>query len=344
MSPDDDGTQEHQLSKRGHHHLGRHTGAPELRVGIEPEDLTLCLVLIAGAEVRVPDDLAAAFYDKHALEVEAGISQDTNPAWSDGHPQAQEVRSSRRARRIALFLCGSMCLTHLFGVVRRGMSHELGTGHPLYFRLLIEDIQGVRPPKKRGVPEHCRISGAPLPMTSLAAEWVRTSGTEKLPRSTNTTYTYESVPSVVDPMVDLLVEFAGGGPVLEFAIGTGRIALPLSARGVPVYGIELSPHMVEQLQRKPGAEAIAVVIGDMAKERLSGSFELVYVVANSIMNLTTQDEQLEVFANAAAHLAPGGHFVVELIVPQLRRVPLRRPAGSSRWIPTTWASRLLTTT
>ncbi len=122
-------------------------------------------------------------------------------------------------------------------------------------------------------------------------------------------------------MVDLLVELAGGGPVLEFAVGTGRIAIPLSAHGVPVYGIELSPHMVEQLQRKPGAEAIVVVVGDMAKARLSGSFELVYVVANSIMNLTTQEEQLEVFANAAAHLAPGGHFVVELIVPQLRRVP-----------------------
>src|ERR1700677_3558251 len=135
------------------------------------------------------------------------------------------------------------------------------------------------------------------------------------------TYAYEAVPSVVDPMVDLLVEFAGGGLVLEFAVGTGRIALPLSARGLPVHGIELSPHMVEQLQQKPGAEAIVVVIGDMAKERLPGSFELVYVVANSIMNLTTQEEQLEVCANAAAHLAPGGHFVVELMVPQLRRVP-----------------------
>jgi SAM-dependent methyltransferase len=127
------------------------------------------------------------------------------------------------------------------------------------------------------------------------------------------TYAYESVPSVVDPIVDLLVEFAGAGPVLEFAIGTGRIAFPLSARGVPVYGIELSPHMVEQLQKKPGAEAITVVIGDMA---------------NSLMNLTTQEEQLEVFANAAAHLAPGGHFVVELIVPQLRRVP----PSESAWI------------
>ncbi len=136
------------------------------------------------------------------------------------------------------------------------------------------------------------------------------------------TYAYEAVPSVVDPMVDLLAELAGGGAALEFAVGTGRIALPLSARGVPVSGIELSPHMVEQLQRKPGAEAVSVVIGDMAKERLSDVFTLVYVVANSLMNLTTQEEQVAVFANAAAHLAPGGHFVVELIIPQLRRVPL----------------------
>jgi Methyltransferase domain len=135
------------------------------------------------------------------------------------------------------------------------------------------------------------------------------------------TYAYESVPSVVDPMVDLLAEFAGGGLVLEFAVGTGRIALPLRTRGVPVSGIELSPHMVEQLRRKPGAEGIPVVIGDMAKERVAGSFALVYVVANSIMNLTTQEEQLEVFTNAAAHLESGGRFVVELIVPQLRRVP-----------------------
>jgi SAM-dependent methyltransferase len=135
------------------------------------------------------------------------------------------------------------------------------------------------------------------------------------------TYASESDPSVVDPMVDLLVEFADRGPVLEFAVGTGRIALPLSTRGVPVHGIELSPHMVEQLRSKPNSEAIAVTIGDMAKVRVAGSFELVYVVANSIMNLTTQEEQLGVFANAAAHLAPGGHFVVELIVPQLRRVP-----------------------
>ena len=99
-----------------------------------------------------------------------------------------------------------------------------------------------------------------------------------------------------------------GGRALEFVVGTRRIALPPSARGVTVYGIELSPHMVDQLQRKPGAEAIAVVIGDMAKERLAGSVNLRYVVANSITNLTTQEEQLGVFVNAAAHLAPAWPF------------------------------------
>jgi hypothetical protein len=136
------------------------------------------------------------------------------------------------------------------------------------------------------------------------------------------TYAWQSDPSVVDPMVDLLVQFAGRGLVLEFAVGTGRVALPLSARGVGVHGIELSPHMVEQLRRKPGAEAVAVVIGDMVATRVPGDFALVYVVANSMMNVTTQEEQLAVVANAASHLVSGGHFVVELIVPQLRRVPL----------------------
>jgi SAM-dependent methyltransferase len=137
----------------------------------------------------------------------------------------------------------------------------------------------------------------------------------------DTTYARLAEPSVVAPMVDLLFELARGGPVLEFAVGTGRIALPLSARGVAVHGIELSPHMVEQLRRKPGAQAVQVVIGDMTRERMSENFQLVYVVANSIMNVTTQEEQLAVCANAADHLTPGGHFVVELIVPQLRRVP-----------------------
>lgn len=133
-------------------------------------------------------------------------------------------------------------------------------------------------------------------------------------------------PEVVDPMVGLLAELGGEGPVLEFAVGTGRIALPLSARGMPVHGIELSPHMVERLRAKPGADAVHVVVGDMTETRLSESFTLVYVVANSIMNVTTQDEQIAVFANAAAHLASGGRFLVELIVPQLQRVP-RSEAG-----------------
>ncbi len=135
------------------------------------------------------------------------------------------------------------------------------------------------------------------------------------------TYAALAEPSVVDPMVDLLAALAGDGAALEFAVGTGRIALPLSARGTPVRGIELSPDMVEQLRRKPGGDAVPVTIGDMTSTRLPDRFELVYLVANSIMNVTTQEEQIAVFSNAAAHLVIGGHFVIELIVPQLRRVP-----------------------
>jgi SAM-dependent methyltransferase len=135
------------------------------------------------------------------------------------------------------------------------------------------------------------------------------------------TYRAEFERSVLSPMVDLLARLAGGGPALEFAAGTGRVALPLSARGIAVTGVELSPHMAEQMLAKPGADAVPVTIGDMTTTRVPGSFALVYLVANTIMNVTTQDEQLAVFANAAAHLAPGGCFVVEVIVPQLRQVP-----------------------
>ena len=123
------------------------------------------------------------------------------------------------------------------------------------------------------------------------------------------------------PMLDVLAGLAAEGPALEFAIGTGRVALPLSARGIAVRGIELSPAMAERLSAKAGAGGIPVTIGDMTTSRVPGTFSLVYLVANTIMNVTTQDEQLAVFANAAAHLAPGGCFVVEVIVPQLRRVP-----------------------
>jgi SAM-dependent methyltransferase len=124
-------------------------------------------------------------------------------------------------------------------------------------------------------------------------------------------------PSVLDPIVDFLADLASGGqPVLEFAVGTGRVALPLSQRGIAVHGVELSPHMAEQLLAKPGAEKVPVTVGDMTSTRVPGTFKLVYLVANTIMNVTTQDEQIAVFANAAAHLEPGGCFVVEVGVPQ----------------------------
>jgi SAM-dependent methyltransferase len=128
-------------------------------------------------------------------------------------------------------------------------------------------------------------------------------------------------PAVLDPIVDFLAGLAAAGPALELAVGTGRVALALSARGVAVRGIELSPHMAGQLRAKPGADAVPVTVGDMASTRVPGAFTLVYLVANTIMNLTTQDEQVAVFANAAAHLEPGGCFVVEVIVPQVRRLP-----------------------
>jgi SAM-dependent methyltransferase len=132
-------------------------------------------------------------------------------------------------------------------------------------------------------------------------------------------------PQMLDPMVSMLADLAGDGRALEFAVGTGRVAFPLSDRGVSVHGIELSPHMAEQLLKKPGADAIGLTIGDMATTRVEGSFRLVYLVFNTIMNVTTQDEQVAVFANAATHLEPGGAFVVEVLVPQLRRLPPGEP-------------------
>ena len=124
-----------------------------------------------------------------------------------------------------------------------------------------------------------------------------------------------------EPMLAALADLASGGRALEFAIGTGRVGLPLAARGIELHGIELSPHMAAQLAKKPGADAVTVTIGDMCTTRVDGTFELVYLVYNTIMNVTTQDEQVAVFENAAAHLEPGGSFVVEVLVPQLQRVP-----------------------
>ncbi len=128
-------------------------------------------------------------------------------------------------------------------------------------------------------------------------------------------------PAAVVPAVDFLAELAGGGRALELGIGTGRIALPLAERGVPVVGIDLSRAMVARLRAKPGGEDVPVAIGDFARTRVDGSFSVAYVVFNTIMNLTTQAAQVECFRNAAAHLEPGGCFVVEVGVPDLRRLP-----------------------
>ncbi|MBI4900617.1 MAG: class I SAM-dependent methyltransferase [Actinobacteria bacterium] len=130
-----------------------------------------------------------------------------------------------------------------------------------------------------------------------------------------------STPAALAPMLDVLEELAAGGPALELAIGTGRVALPLAARGVPVSGIELSEDMVAQLRRKPGGAELPVTVGDMASTVVPGTYELVYLVFNTLSNLLEQDEQVTCFRNAAAHLAPGGVFVVEQGEPDLRRFP-----------------------
>jgi SAM-dependent methyltransferase len=132
-------------------------------------------------------------------------------------------------------------------------------------------------------------------------------------------------PEAVEPVADFLAALAsegGGAPsALEFGVGTGRIALPLSRRGVRVHGIDLSTAMVERLRAKPGAEHITVTIGDFATAQAGRTFTLAYLVCNTIENLTTQDDQVECFRNAAAHLEPGGHFVIEVEIPALRRLP-----------------------
>jgi len=128
-------------------------------------------------------------------------------------------------------------------------------------------------------------------------------------------------PEVLDPAVDFLEQLAGDGAALEFGVGTGRVALPLSERGVPVHGIDISAPMLEQLRQKLDAEPIGLTVGDFASTRVDGTFRLAYLVFNTITNLTTQDEQVACFQNAAAHLEPGGCFVIEVSVPDLRRVP-----------------------
>ncbi|MER6245467.1 class I SAM-dependent DNA methyltransferase [Streptomyces griseorubiginosus] len=145
------------------------------------------------------------------------------------------------------------------------------------------------------------------------------------PESVAATYDESSaamfMPEAVDPAVAVLAGLAGAGRALELGIGTGRIALPLAGRGVEVHGIELSPAMADRLRAKPGGEAIGVTLGDFATTRAPGTFSVAYLVFNTIMNLTTQDAQVDCFRNVAAHLEPGGTFVIEVTVPQLRRLP-----------------------
>ncbi len=128
-------------------------------------------------------------------------------------------------------------------------------------------------------------------------------------------------PEVIEASVGLLARLAGDGPALELAVGTGRIAIPLARRGVPVHGIDMSRAMVDRLRAKAGRDLVAVTIGDMATTRVPGEFSLVYLVFNTIMNIVSQEGQVACFRNAAAHLRPGGVFLVEVMVPDLRRLP-----------------------
>jgi SAM-dependent methyltransferase len=127
--------------------------------------------------------------------------------------------------------------------------------------------------------------------------------------------------AVLQPTVAFLAGLAGNGRALEFAIGTGRVALPLLAAGVEVHGIEMSQAMLAELAKKPGAQRITTTVGDMSSTRVEGSFSLVYLVYNTITNLLTQDGQVACFKNAAAHLEPGGYFVIEVFIPSLRKLP-----------------------
>ncbi len=128
-------------------------------------------------------------------------------------------------------------------------------------------------------------------------------------------------PEEVEPAVEFLARLADGGPALELGVGTGRIALPLSARGIHVHGIDLSEAMVAELRRKPGSDRVQTTIGDFATTQVDGEFPLAYLVFNTIVNLTSQDEQVACFQNVAAHLSPRGRFVIEVNHPQLQRLP-----------------------
>jgi SAM-dependent methyltransferase len=144
-------------------------------------------------------------------------------------------------------------------------------------------------------------------------------------------------PDVVEATVEFLAGLAGGGRALELGIGTGRVALPLARRGVPVHGIDLSRAMVARLRAKPGSDAINVTIGDFATTTVDGTFSLAYLVFNTIMNLTTQSAQVACFHSVAAHLEPGGCFVIEVMIPELRKLPAGQNVVPFHVSPTRWA-------
>jgi SAM-dependent methyltransferase len=128
-------------------------------------------------------------------------------------------------------------------------------------------------------------------------------------------------PAVIAQTVEFLAGIAASGPALELAIGTGRIALPLAQRGIEVHGIDLSSAMVARLRAKPGGAQLPVAIGDFSTTKVDDEFSLVYLLYNTIENVTTQAGQVAAFRNAARHLRPGGVFVIECLMPDLRRLP-----------------------
>jgi SAM-dependent methyltransferase len=144
-------------------------------------------------------------------------------------------------------------------------------------------------------------------------------------------------PDIVGPTVDVLADLAGSGRALELGIGTGRVALPLARRGIRTHGIEMSRAMVSRLRAKPGGDAIGVTIGDFATTRVDGTFSVAYLVFNTIMNLTSQAAQVACFRNVAAHLEPNGCFVIEVGIPDLRRLPPGQTVVPFHVSPTRWA-------
>src|SRR5262249_56541609 len=163
-------------------------------------------------------------------------------------------------------------------------------------------------------------SGSPVAADSVCL-MRRTALCERIAESCEAKRPHLFEPAAVDPVVSFLADLAGSGPALELGIGTGRLALALSQRGIPVHGIDLSEAMIAQLRAKPGGGDIGVTIGDFATTTVDGIFTLVYLLRNTIENLTTQDDQVACFRNAAAQLEPGGCFVIEVEVPSLQRLP-----------------------